>query len=133
MEKMINQQDENTDNHLQENDLKECIGYLDTNHGVLSQGRKAMIRKYFKSLIDRLLPDFVKCVILRSDEKVEFESEELNKMMRCSKYQFNEIVNKKNVSDWEKCMVLMDLNKEQREKMRELKSFAQKSRKSYTR
>ena len=60
MEKMVNQQSDQTDHHSQENDLKECIGYLDTNHGVLSQNRKSMIRKNFKKLIDRLLPDFVK-------------------------------------------------------------------------
>lgn len=91
-----------------------------------------MIRNTFKNLIDKLLPDFVKCVLLRSDEKVEFESEELSKMMRCSKYQLNEIVNKKEISDWERCMVMMNCNKEQREKMRELQLFAQKSRKSLT-
>lgn len=53
-------------------------------------------------------------------------------MMRCSKYQLNEMVKTRQVSDWEKCMIMMDLNKEQREKMRELKIFAQKSRKAYT-
>lgn len=133
MENMVKEHKE--DEHvqgLQSNDLKECIGYLEANHGPLSEGRKGLIRNNIKTLIDKLLPDFVKCVLWRSDEKVEFESENLDKMLRCSKYQLNEIVKKKEISDWEKCIVLMDLNKDQRMKMQELKVFAQKSRKSFT-
>ena len=134
MEEMIKEFHPNDSSQgKQENDLKECIGYLEANHGPMSQTRKTLIRKNFKTLIDKLLPDFVKAVLLRSDEKVEFESDNLSKMMRCSKYQFNEIVNKRDVSDWEKCMVLMDLDKDQRQKMRELQLFAQQSRRSYTR
>jgi hypothetical protein len=71
-------------------------------------------------------------VLIRSEDKVEFQSDDLNKMMRCSKYQLNEMVKNRHISDWEKCTVMMDLNKDQREKMRELKIFAQKSRKAYT-
>lgn len=82
MEKMIKDNTDQSEFQPQDNDLKECIGYLEANHGPLSQSRKSMIRGYFKSLIEKLLPDFVKCVLLRSDEKVEFESAELNKMMR---------------------------------------------------
>ena len=115
-----------------ENDLKECIGYLEANHGPLSSSRKKVIRDNFRALIDKILPDFVKSVILRSEDKVEFESEDFMKMMRCSKYQFNEFIKKNQVSDWEKCFVLMNLNKEQMDKMRELKVFAQKSRKTFT-
>lgn len=130
IEQMIKEdQDNKLIKHSQDNDLKECIGYLEANHGPLSENRKAIIRNTIKTLIDKLLPDFVKCVLLRSDEKVEFESENLSKMMKCSKYQYTEIINKKDVTDWEKCMVLMDLNKEQLQKMRELKIFAQNSRK----
>lgn len=117
---------------MRENDLKECIGYLEANHGTLSENRRTMIRNSIKTLIDKLLPDFVKCVFLRSEEKVEFEGEELTKLMRSSKYQYNEMVKNKEVGDWEKCMVLMDLNKEQRQKMSELKIFAQKSRTNFT-
>jgi hypothetical protein len=126
------QQSDNVNKNSQDNDLKDCIGYLEANHGPMSDSRKSLVRNNIKDLIDKLLPDFVKCVLLRSDEEVEFESESLNKMMKCSKYQLSEIVNKKGVSDWEKCIVLMDLNKEQRQKMRELKILAQNSRKAFT-
>lgn len=66
----------------QENDLKECIGYLEANHGPFSFSKKKVIRDNFKTLIDKLLPDFVKSVIIRSEDKVKFESEEFMKMMR---------------------------------------------------
>lgn len=115
----------------QENDLKECIGYLEANHGPFNSSRKKVIRDNFKTLINKILPDFVKSVFFRSEDRVEFESEDFMKMMRCSKYQFNEFIKKNQVSDWEKLFVLMNLNKEQREKMRELKIFAQRSRKIF--
>jgi len=117
---------------MSDNDLKDWICYLDANHGLLSESRKTLIRNNIKTLIDKLLPDFVKCVFVRSEENVEFESEELGKLIRSSKYQYNEIVKKKDISDWEKWMVLMNLNKEQWHKMSELKEFAQNSRKAYT-
>lgn len=87
---------------MSDNDLKDCICYLDANHGLLSENRKTLIRNNIKTLIDKLLPDFVKCVIVRSEENVEFESEELGKLIRSSKYQYYEIAKKKDISDWEK-------------------------------
>jgi hypothetical protein len=61
MEEMIKQfQTDDSQKLKQENDLKECIGYLEANHGPMSKNRKNMIRNNFKVLIDKLLPDFVK-------------------------------------------------------------------------
>lgn len=133
MESMLKEFQNNSETiKNQENELKECIGYLEAHHGPFSHSKKKVIRDSFKTLIDRLLPDFVKSVILRSEDTVKFDSEEFMKMMRCSKYQFNEFIKRNQVSDWEKMFVLMDLNKEQMDKMRELKIFAQKSRKEFT-
>jgi len=97
MESMVN--DHKT---FQNNDLKDWISYLEANHGPLSNDRKDLIRKSIKTLIDKLIPDFVKCVFVRSDEQVDLHSEELHKIMKCSKYQYNEIIQKKNIGDWEK-------------------------------
>ena len=133
MENMVKEFQNDKDNEdKQDNDLREWIGYLEANHGPLCHSKKNLIRNNFKTLIDKLLPDFVKSVLLRSEDNVEFESEEFMKVMRCSKYQFNELIKKNQVSDWEKWFVLMDLNKEQIEKMNELKKFAQRSRKVFT-
>jgi poly-beta-hydroxyalkanoate depolymerase len=53
-------------------------------------------------------------------------------MMRCSKYQYKEMLQTRNVSDWEKIYLIMNIDKDQREKMFELKLRAQASRKTYS-
>jgi hypothetical protein len=61
MEEMLGKFQSDDNNKIkQENDLKECIGYLEANHGPMSKNRKNLISKNFKVLIDKLLPDFVK-------------------------------------------------------------------------
>lgn len=115
------------------NDLKDCISLLEANHGVLNDDRKNLIRNNIKVLIDKLLPDFVKCVFVKSEGDVDLSQDDISKMMRCSKYQYKELMQKRTVSDWEKIFLLMNLDKDQREKMGELKSEAQQSRKIYAR
>lgn len=108
---------------------RDFISILEANHGLLNSDRKNVIRSSIDTLIDKLLPDFVKCVFVLSEESNESEPEKLDKMMRCSKYQYKEMIQKKNVSDWEELYVIMNLDNEQRDRMVELKRFAQQSRK----
>jgi hypothetical protein len=56
MENMVNESKLKHNN----NDLKDCISLLEANHGVLNSDRKNLIRNNIKTLIDKLLPDFVK-------------------------------------------------------------------------
>lgn len=127
MEKMVK------DKGKEEHDLKECISYLEANHGPMCKDRQSLIKNIFKTLIDKLLPDFIKCVFSRCEDQTECKEEELNKMMKCSKYQFNELVHQNKIGEWQKCLVMMNLTKEQQEKMNELKEFSIQSRQKFRR
>lgn len=64
---------------IKNNDLHDCISLLEANHGLLNNDRKKLIRRNIKTLIDKLLPDFVKYLFVISDESNDEKSDDLTK------------------------------------------------------
>jgi hypothetical protein len=74
--------------------LNPILEYLDDRHGTVGSERKKLIDQIYKTVIDNIVPDYIKIILQRCDEKVKFDpdGENISKMMKCSKYQLNELV-----------------------------------------
>lgn len=108
---------------IQSDKLNPILQYLDDRHGTLGSERKKLLDEHFKALIDNIVPDYMKIIFQKCDENIKMDlfGEEINKLMKCSKYQLNESIKKRGLSEWEEAIILLKTSDEQRKEILKLK------------
>ena len=82
--------------------------------------RRHLIDMMYKTVIDNIVPDYIKILLQRSDESLQFKpnaekvKEIQKKIQSCSKYQLAELMDKYNFGQWEEMMIRLQMTEEQR-------------------
>ena len=69
--------------------MNPILAYLDDRHGTIGSERKHLIDQMFKTVIDNIVPDYIKIILQRCDEELLLDpfGQEMSKITKCSKYQ----------------------------------------------
>ena len=74
-----------------------------------------MLDELYKTIIDNLIPDYIKIILQRCDESlVTKDDAEIESLMTASKYKLTELVENKQIGQWESYMIELKMSQDQR-------------------
>ena len=87
----------------------------------------------FKTVIDNIVPDYIKIILQRCDEELLLDpfGQEMSKITKCSKYQWQELLKKIKITQWEECLILLKTSPEQRQEILSIKEQMKKAKKHF--
>jgi len=73
-------------------DIENQIEALNVRHGSFGQERKILLNKFFKNIIDNILPNYAKYLLHAADHAEDNTGEKIEKLKKFSKYQLTELM-----------------------------------------
>ena len=73
-------------------DIENQIEALNVRHGSFGKERKILLNKFFKNIIDNVLPNYAKYLLHAAEHAEENTGEKVEKLKKFSKYQLNELM-----------------------------------------
>ncbi|CAI2379527.1 unnamed protein product [Moneuplotes crassus] len=109
-------------------DIENQIEALNIRHGSFGKERKIMLNKFFKNIIDNVLPNYAKYLIHAAANAEENAGEKVEKLKKFSKYQLTELMEKGGLDEWEEILGILNTTAEQRRQIMEMRKALQYSR-----
>lgn len=75
-------------------DIENQIEALNIRHGSFGKERKIMLNKFFKNIIDNVLPNYAKYLLHAAIHAEETTGDKVEKLKKFSKYQLTELMEK---------------------------------------
>mmetsp|Transcript_25800 Transcript_25800/g.25613 ORF Transcript_25800/g.25613 Transcript_25800/m.25613 type:complete len:186 (-) Transcript_25800:320-877(-) len=109
-------------------DIENQIEALNIRHGSFGKERKIMLNKFFKNIIDNVLPNYAKYLLHAAEHAEENTGDKVEKLKKFSKYQLTELMENGGLDEWEEILGILNTTAEQRRQIMEMRKALQYAR-----